>query len=314
MSGLPPPEVVSNDSMSRLHCLLMAIFTNLPESWFTFCLLCFSFFSCPDFVWDSSIPTPVTHYRPTYLPTRRFYFLTHRVTLEPCDLWDIRSEWWGDIQRVTQETYDFWDIWSGWWWDMTWPWPGHDPTMTWPWPDHDLTKTILVTFDIWDTDYTESMTIFVTWQLRVTLDSIRNSCDVYIMSASLASCFSHSALILLARVPLPLEFVFFFVLVYACCICFCICIFICFYIMSALLASCFTHSALILLSSVPLPLVLVLLHNIIILSVVMWYCVAWHHNRTLANLAFCCHQLLQSQPQGDKPFSTRSWGWKREIR
>ena len=24
------------------------------------------------------------------------------------------------------------------------------------------------------------MTIFVTWQLRVTLDSIRNSCDVYI--------------------------------------------------------------------------------------------------------------------------------------
>ena len=35
--------------------------------------------------------------------------------------------------------------------------------------------------DIWDTDYnweTEFMTIFVTWQSRVTLDSIRNSCDV----------------------------------------------------------------------------------------------------------------------------------------
>ena len=41
------------------------------------------------------------------------------------------------------------------------------------------------TCDIWDTDYNsenwepESMTIFVTWQLRVTLDSIRNSCDVW---------------------------------------------------------------------------------------------------------------------------------------
>ena len=48
-----------------------------------------------------------------------------------------------------------------------------------------MTKTIPVTNHIWDTDYisdnweTESMTIFVTWQLRVTLDSIRNSCDVF---------------------------------------------------------------------------------------------------------------------------------------
>ena len=38
--------------------------------------------------------------------------------------------------------------------------------------------------DFWDTDYNfdnwelEFMTIFVTWQLIVTLDSIRNSCDV----------------------------------------------------------------------------------------------------------------------------------------
>ena len=38
--------------------------------------------------------------------------------------------------------------------------------------------------DLWDTDYNsdnwepEFMTIFVTWQLIVTLDSIRNSCDV----------------------------------------------------------------------------------------------------------------------------------------
>ena len=42
----------------------------------------------------------------------------------------------------------------------------------------------LMTCDIWDTDYNTDnwepgfMTIFVTWQLIVTLDSIRNSCDV----------------------------------------------------------------------------------------------------------------------------------------
>ena len=42
------------------------------------------------------------------------------------------------------------------------------------------------TCDIRDTDYNTDnwepgfMTIFVTWQSIVTLDSIRNSCDVYI--------------------------------------------------------------------------------------------------------------------------------------
>ena len=47
------------------------------------------------------------------------------------------------------------------------------------------TTTTLETCDIWDTDYNfykwepEFVTIFVTWQSRVTLDSIRNSCDVY---------------------------------------------------------------------------------------------------------------------------------------
>ena len=45
-------------------------------------------------------------------------------------------------------------------------------------------KEILETCEIWDTDYNFDnwepgfMTICVTWQLRVTLDSIRNSCDV----------------------------------------------------------------------------------------------------------------------------------------
>ena len=50
-----------------------------------------------------------------------------------------------------------------------------------------MTKTILETCDIWDTDYNsenwkrEFMTIFATWQLIVTLDSIRNSCDVFLI-------------------------------------------------------------------------------------------------------------------------------------
>ena len=50
--------------------------------------------------------------------------------------------------------------------------------------------TILVTCDIWDTDYNfdhwepEFMTFFVAWQLRGTLDSIRNSCDVLFNSFS----------------------------------------------------------------------------------------------------------------------------------
>ena len=47
-----------------------------------------------------------------------------------------------------------------------------------------LQRAILETCEIWDTGYNfdnwepEFMTICVTWQLGVTLDSIRNSCDV----------------------------------------------------------------------------------------------------------------------------------------
>ena len=47
-----------------------------------------------------------------------------------------------------------------------------------------LLRAILETCDIWDPDYNsdnwepEFMTIFVNWQLIVTLDSICNSCDV----------------------------------------------------------------------------------------------------------------------------------------
>ena len=50
-------------------------------------------------------------------------------------------------------------------------------------------KTVLETCDIWDTDYssvyleTVFMTIFVTWRLIVTLDSIRNSYDVFVVKS-----------------------------------------------------------------------------------------------------------------------------------
>ena len=49
-----------------------------------------------------------------------------------------------------------------------------------------MTMIILETCGLWDIDYTsdnwelEFMTIFVTWHLIVTLDSIRNSCNVWI--------------------------------------------------------------------------------------------------------------------------------------
>ena len=48
-----------------------------------------------------------------------------------------------------------------------------------------IAKTILEIYDNWDTDCIydnwepDGMTIFVTWHFRVTLDSIRNSCDVW---------------------------------------------------------------------------------------------------------------------------------------
>ena len=50
-----------------------------------------------------------------------------------------------------------------------------------------LHRAILVTCDIWDTDFIsdnwgpEFLTTCVTWQLRVTLDRIRNSCDVFLI-------------------------------------------------------------------------------------------------------------------------------------
>ena len=96
------------------------------------------------------------------------------------------------LQRAIPETCDLCNIWSEWWRDMTRP-KRETITMT-----NTETKTmsktkifreylqraIPETCEIWDTDYNFDnwepgfMTICVTWQLRVTLDSIRNSCDV----------------------------------------------------------------------------------------------------------------------------------------
>ena len=107
------------------------------------------------------------------------------------------------LQRVALETCDLWDIWSEWWGDMTWPTKKtmtktntRKKTMT-----QALTKTVTKTIpgpcDIWDTNYhsdnwePEFMTIFVSWQLRVTLDSIPNSCDVFLTWPKSYSSLSH---------------------------------------------------------------------------------------------------------------------------
>ena len=100
---------------------------------------------------------------------------------------------WEHLLRAIQETCDLWDICSEWWEDMTWPkkltktntkTTTMTKTKTKTFWEH-LLRAILETCDIWDTDYNsdnwepEFMTIFVTWQLIVTLDSIRNSCDIF---------------------------------------------------------------------------------------------------------------------------------------
>ena len=126
------------------------------------------------------IPTYQHTYPPTYLPTS--------LTEHP--------------QRAILETCDHWDIWSEWWRYMTWPRkylptyiPIHLPTYPSTYLPASFTEhpqgAIPETCDLWDTDNNsdnwepESMTIFVIWQSIVTLDSIRNSCDVsYIWGGS----------------------------------------------------------------------------------------------------------------------------------
>ena len=63
----------------------------------------------------------------------------------------------------------------------------HDPINPTSLTEHPK-GAILETCDLWDTDHNsdnwepEYMTTFVTWQLRLTLDSICNSCYVYFVS------------------------------------------------------------------------------------------------------------------------------------
>ena len=89
------------------------------------------------------------------------------------------------LQRASPVTCDLSDIWSEWWGDMNWPTKKMTKTNTKTKKmTKTVTKTIPETCDIWNNNYNsdnwepEFMTISVAWQLKVTLDSIRNSWDV----------------------------------------------------------------------------------------------------------------------------------------
>ena len=116
-------------------------------------------------VQNSSIGGLVTHWVTDSL--RTLLLDRKRATLETCDLWDMWSEWWGDIWDI-RDIWDYFDNLTIWQFRQFWQF----------WQS-------LMTCDIWETDYNsdnwdpEFITIFVAWQLRVTLDSIRNSCDVF---------------------------------------------------------------------------------------------------------------------------------------
>ena len=69
-------------------------------------------------------------------------------------------------QRTIIETCDLWDIWSEWWWDITWS------KTTDKDKDHDMTCELC---EIVNISYRENLN---SWQLRVTMASIRNSCNV----------------------------------------------------------------------------------------------------------------------------------------
>ena len=115
--------------------------------------------------------------------------------LETRDLWNIWSDWRGDmtwptntnIKTMTKtntlrellqgpiiETCELWDILPEWWGDMTW----QTKTMIMIMAKTNTFRAILDTYDLWDTDFNfdnwkpDIMTIIVTWPLRVTLDRI----------------------------------------------------------------------------------------------------------------------------------------------
>ena len=133
--------------------------------------------------------------------------ITARNCQEPPDNRQEPGTFIFDKQRATlkaKKTCDFWDRWSKWWGNMTWPTIWQYLTMLIIvdnfyscWYNYDNYWTFLKNFttksqqheqrqwqrqswdnsDNWETEF---MTIFVAWQLRVTLDSIRNSCDVFV--------------------------------------------------------------------------------------------------------------------------------------
>ena len=94
-----------------------------------------------------------------------FWRCHHKTVGRPGQVWDICDT---EYNTDNWDLYDLYDICSEWWGDLTWA------------------KKPLRCCDIWDTNYNtdnwepEFMTIFVTWQLIATLDSIRNSCDVFL--------------------------------------------------------------------------------------------------------------------------------------
>ena len=100
------------------------------------------------------------------------------MILETCDLWDIWSDRFLEDFQIFGRFSDFWKIFR-----ILEDFQNFGRFL-------DFWKIFRFldnprTCDIWDTDYNsdnwepEFMTIFVIWQLIVTLDSIRNSCDVW---------------------------------------------------------------------------------------------------------------------------------------
>ena len=60
------------------------------------CMYIYTFFSCPA---DSSIGDLVTH---SLTDWDTFWKHNNRMTLQTCEVWDIWSEWWGDMTWPTK--------------------------------------------------------------------------------------------------------------------------------------------------------------------------------------------------------------------
>ena len=117
-------------------------------------------------------------YLPTYLPTHLPYRTPSKSN--PRDLWPLRHLIRVmKIHDLTKKILTYLPTYL-----FTYP-PTHLPTyLPASFTEHPQ-GAIPETCDLWDTDNNsdnwepESMTIFVIWQSIVTLDSIRNSCDVF---------------------------------------------------------------------------------------------------------------------------------------